>query len=58
MYSLLAVRKLTRIPKSSWKKLAERLERLAVNAKVATVLFSILASSDALKIEVRQMKQC
>ncbi len=39
--------------KCGWD-LAERLERLAVNAKVATVL----ASSDTVESEERQMKQC
>jgi hypothetical protein len=34
------------------------LECLAVNAKVATVLRSIPASSDTVKFEGRQMKQC
>ncbi len=38
--------------------LAELLERLAVNAKVATVLGSISASSDTVKSEGRYMKQC
>jgi hypothetical protein len=38
--------------------LAKWLERLAVNAKVATVLGSILASSDTVESEGRQMKQC
>jgi hypothetical protein len=34
------------------------MERLAVNAKVAKVLGSITASSDTVKSEGRQMKQC
>ncbi len=38
--------------------LAKCLERLAVNAKVATVLGSIPASSDTVESEWRQMKQC
>ncbi len=38
--------------------LAEWLERLAVNAKVATDLGSITASSDTVEYEGRQMKQC
>ncbi len=37
---------------------AERLEHLAVNAKVATVLGSFPVSSDAVESEGRQMKQC
>jgi hypothetical protein len=37
--------------------LAKRLERLAANAKVATVLGSIPASSDTMESEGRQMKQ-
>ncbi len=37
--------------------LAELLERLAVNAKVATVLGAITASFDTVKSEGRQMKQ-
>ena len=38
--------------------LAEWLERLTANAVVATVLGSIPASSDTVKSEGRQMKQC
>jgi hypothetical protein len=38
--------------------LAEWLERLTVNAKVATVLGPISASSDTVESEGRQMKQC
>jgi len=38
--------------------LAEWLERLTADAKVATVLGSIPASSDTLESEGRQMKQC
>ncbi len=38
--------------------LAERLERLTANAKVATVLGSIPASSGTVESEGRQMKQC
>ncbi len=38
--------------------LAERLERLTVNAVVATVLGSIPASSDTMESEGRQMKRC
>ncbi len=38
--------------------LAEWLERLTANAKVATVLSSIPASSDTVESEGRQMKQC
>ena len=34
------------------------LERLAANAKVATVLVSIPVSSDTVEFEERQMKQC
>ena len=34
------------------------LERLTANAKVATVLGPILASSDTVESEGRQMKQC
>ncbi len=34
------------------------IERLAVNAKVATVLASIPASSDIVESKGRQMKQC
>jgi hypothetical protein len=34
------------------------LERLTANAKVATVLGSIPASSDTVESEGRQMKQC
>jgi hypothetical protein len=41
---------------SEWN-LAKWLERLAVNAKVATVLGSIPASSDTVESEGRQMKQ-
>jgi hypothetical protein len=37
---------------------AKWLERLAVNAKVAAVLGSILASSDTVESEGQQMKQC
>ncbi len=36
----------------------ERLEGLAVNAKVATVLGSIPSSSDTVESEGRQIKQC
>jgi hypothetical protein len=35
-----------------------RAQRLAVDAKVATVLGSIPASSDTVESEGRQMKQC
>ncbi len=35
-----------------------RVERLAVDANVATVLGSITASSDTVEAEGRQMKQC
>ncbi len=38
--------------------LPEWLERLTVNALVATVLGSIAASSDTVESEGRQMKQC
>ncbi len=38
--------------------LAQWLERLTANAKVATVLGSIPASSDTVESERRQMKQC
>ncbi len=38
--------------------LAGWLERLAINAKVTTVLCSNPSSSDAVKYEGRQMKQC
>ncbi len=38
--------------------LAEWIERLTANAEVATVLGSILASSDTVESEGRQMKQC
>ncbi len=38
--------------------LAEGLERLTVNAKVATELSPIPASSDKLESRGRQMKQC
>jgi hypothetical protein len=38
--------------------LAERLERLTANAKVATVLGSIPASFDTVESKGRQMKQC
>ncbi len=38
--------------------LVEWLECLAVNAKVATFLGSMLASSDTVKSEGRQMKLC
>jgi hypothetical protein len=37
--------------------LTHGLERLTANAKVATVLGSILASSDSVESEGRQMKQ-
>ncbi len=37
---------------------AEWLERLAVNAKVAIVLGSIPASSDTVESDGRQIKQC
>ncbi len=37
---------------------SEWLERLTVNAVVATVLFSIPASSDTVESEGRQMNQC
>ena len=43
---------------SSIWDLAELLECLAVNAKVATVLGSIPASSDTVESEGQQMKQC
>ncbi len=39
-------------------KLAKWLERLAVNAKISTVLGSIPASSDTVEPDGRQMKQC
>ncbi len=42
---------------SCWCNLAERLERLTANAKCATVLGSIPASSDTVETEGRQMKQ-
>jgi hypothetical protein len=35
-----------------------RVKRLNANAKVATVLGSVTASSDTMKTEGRQMKQC
>jgi hypothetical protein len=38
--------------------LVVKIEHLAVNAKVATVLGSIPASSDTVESEGRQMKQC
>ncbi len=38
--------------------LAEWLQSLAVNAKAATVLGSIPASTDTVESEGRQMKQC
>jgi hypothetical protein len=38
--------------------LAEWLERLAVNAKVATVQGTIPAPSDAVESEERKMEQC
>jgi hypothetical protein len=41
-----------------WMRLADWLEQLTVNAKVATVLGSIPASSDTVASEERQMKQC
>jgi len=44
-------------PRRGWD-LSEWLERLAVNAKVATVLGSIPSSSDTVESEGRQMKQC
>ncbi len=37
---------------------AKWLERLKANAKVTTVLGTITASSDTVKSEGRQMKQC
>ncbi len=40
------------------RDLAEWLERLTVNAEVATVLGSIPASSNTVESEVRQIKQC
>ncbi len=43
--------------KCGWD-LAERFGRLTVNAKVATVLGSIPASSDTVEYEKRQIKQC
>ncbi len=45
------------ITKCGWD-LAKGLKRLAVNAKVATVLGSIPASFDTVESEGRQMKQC
>ncbi len=45
------------LAESGWD-LAEKLERLTANAKVATVLGSIAASSDTVESEGRQMKQC
>ncbi len=41
-----------------WWDLAEWLERLTVNAPVATVLGSIPASVGTVESEGRQMKQC
>ncbi len=38
--------------------MAEWLDRLTVNAVVATVLGSMSASSDTVESEGRQMKQC
>ncbi len=43
--------------KCAWD-LAEWLERLTANTKIATVLGSIPASSDTVESEERQMKQC
>ncbi len=40
------------------RSLAKWLERLAVNAKVATALGSIPASSDTVEAERWQMKKC
>jgi hypothetical protein len=37
---------------------AEYLERLTANAKAATVLSSVPASSDTMELEGRQIKQC
>ncbi len=44
-------------PSCGWD-LAEWLERLTANAEVSTVLGSILAPSDTVEYESRQMKQC
>jgi hypothetical protein len=44
--------------KCTYLDLAEWLERLTANAEVVTVLGSIPASSDTVKSEGRQMKQC
>jgi hypothetical protein len=41
-----------------FQKSKEWLERLAVNAKAATVLDSIPASSNTVESEWRQMMQC
>jgi hypothetical protein len=40
------------------RSIAERLERFAVNANVATVLGSITASSDTVESKEWKMKQC
>ncbi len=45
------------LPTNGWD-LSDWLERLTANAKVATVLGSIPASSDTVESEGRQMKQC
>jgi hypothetical protein len=41
-----------------WLDVAEWLERLTANAKVAAVLGSILAPFDIVESKRRQMKQC
>jgi hypothetical protein len=41
-----------------WMRSIRVLERLTAHAEVATVLSSISASSDTVKSEGRQMKQC
>ncbi len=59
-YKILIVRCWVLIELSVWNfnDLAKCWERLAVNAKVATVLGSIPASSDTVESEGWQMKQC
>ncbi len=58
LWGMRDVEKLFIIRKERYRHLAERLEHLTANAKVATVLGSLPASSDTVESEGRQMKQC
>jgi hypothetical protein len=52
------MRSIAELGRRSSRNLDEWLERMAVNAKVATALGSIPASSDIVESEGRQMMQC